>query len=215
MTEKERVEHPSFGLIGFSRVNSTPSVNLFGSSILHRSFIQLEIHSAVLERSHHRDWIFEKNLLFSVNLSTTQFAEAITSMNRSGIPCTISFMDGHRVKETEVESKRFQFDKEFERYATMLASKNNEFCSKIGEILSKKYIGLKDRDEILKQLDLLQMQIVSNIPFLKKEFTAQMDKTVVEAKNDFEAFIDIKLKSVGLLKFKEEVLALVGKPIQE
>jgi len=215
MSEKERIEHPSFGLIGFSRASSTPRKSLFGSSIEHRSFVQLEIHSAVLERSSHRDWVFEKKLLFAVNLSTTQFAEAITSMNRSGIPCTISFMDGHRVKETEVKSKRLQYDEDFEKYATKIASENNEFIINIGEILSKKHIGKRDRAEILKQLDMLQMQIISNIPFLKKEFTAQMEKTVLEAKNDFEALVDDKLRSVGLLKFKEELLALVGKPIQE
>ena len=213
--DSERIDHKSFGMISFSRVSSSASVSLFGSSILHSHFIQLEIHSASLKRSLHRDFIFERKKLFSVYLSPTQFAVAITTMNTSGVPCTIAFANGRSVKGTAIKSKRVQFDDEFTKFADNIASANNRFYERINEILDKKHIGKRDRAEILKQLDLLKMQIASNMPFIKKRFTEQMDRTVLEAKNEFDAFLEDKIMRVGLEGFKKELLALTEKTIQE
>jgi len=115
MSETEqKILHPSFGMISISRGSSSESMNLFGSSIRQRSFIQIEIHKASLRRNLHNDFIFPEGIpIISIYLSPSQFADAITSLNTEGTPCTIDFMDGHKIPEPKLESKRVQFDDEF------------------------------------------------------------------------------------------------------
>jgi len=209
MSGKEKeIRHPSFGVINISRGVCSEKMNLFGSSIQQRTFIRIDISKAILMRDLSRDWIMSDHgvPIVSVYLSPSQFADAITSLNQGeGTPCTISWMDGHEVKEAQLESKRVQFDTEFEDHMKEIVSTNNRFYTKIAEILAKPSIGKHDKAEILKQLDQLKMQIESNVPFIKRQFSEQMDETVVEAKNEITAFIEDKIKKLGLEGYKKEL----------
>ena len=49
------------------------------------------------------------------------------------------------------------------------------------------------------------MQIESNVPFMKKEWSEQLNQTVVEAKNEIGAFLDDKIKTLGLEGYKKEL----------
>lgn len=206
--KRKEIRHPSFGVINISRGVCSEKMNLFGSSIQQRTFIRIDISKAILMRDLSRDCIMSDHgvPIVSVYLSSSQFADAITSLNQGeGTPCTISFMDGHEVKEAQLESKRVQFDTEFEDHMKEIASANNRFYTKISEILTKPSIGKHDKAEILKQLDQLKMQIESNVPFIKRQFSEQMDETVVEAKNEVTAFIEDKVKKLGLEGYKKEL----------
>lgn len=211
--EKKEIRHPSFGVINISRGVCSEKMNLFGSSIQQRTFIRVDISKAILMRDLNRDWIMPDHEvpIVSVYLSPSQFADAITSLNQGeGTPCTISFMNGHEVKEPILESKRVQFDTEFEEHMKEVTSNTNRFYTEIGRILNKPSIGKHDRAEIMKQLDQLKMQIESNIPFIKRQFSEQMDKTVVEAKNEITAFIEDKIKKLGLEGVKKELQKSLG-----
>jgi hypothetical protein len=207
-TEPDKISHPSFGTINFNRVSCSEHMNLFGSSIKQSHVIQLEIHHAVIQRDLQQDNIYSKGLIVSAYLSPSQFADAITSLNSESVPCTINFVDGHQVPEPLFENKRVQFDAEFEEKMNEIVSDTNRYYKKIAEILSKPNLGKHDREEILKQIDGIKMQIGNNIPFIKEQFTLQMDETVVEAKNQITAFLDDKLKRLGLEKHKEELKSL-------
>lgn len=210
----KKIQHPSFGIINIVRGTCSESMNLFGSSIKQRAFIQLEIHKASLCRELNQDNIFPEGVpIISVYLSPSQFADAITSINSGGTPCTINFMEGHEVAKPILESKRVQFDAEFEAKMHEVANKTNEYYAKINDLLNKSSLGKRDREEILKQLGLLKQQIASNIPFIKEQFTQQMDETVIEAKTEISAFVDEKLKRLGLQGFKKELLALEQKDL--
>jgi hypothetical protein len=52
----------------------------------------------------------------------------------------------------------------------------------------------------------MNAQITSQVPFIKKTFTEQMDKTANEAKFEVTQFIEEKLKRLGLEKFKDQLL---------
>jgi len=206
--KRKEVRHPSFGVINISRGVCSEKMNLFGSSIQQRTFLRIDISKAVLMRDLSRDWIMSDHgvPIISVYLSPSQFADAITSLNQGeGTPCTISFMDGHEVKEAQLESKRVQFDTEFEDKMKEVTSATNQFYTKISEILAKPSIGKHDKEEIMNQLDHLKMQIESNVPFIKRQFSEQMDETVVEAKNEVTAFLEDKIKKLGLEKYKKEL----------
>ena len=172
----------------------------------------LTITRAVLTRHSTRDWIRSEGLpIVSIYLSPSQFADAITSLNQGeGTPCTITFADGHGVKEPILESKRVQFDADFEDLMKEVTDPTSEFYSKIEYILSKPNIGKHDRELILKQIDGLKMQIESNVPFMKKEWSEQLDKTVVEAKNEISAFLEDKIRTLGLEGYKKELQKSLG-----
>jgi hypothetical protein len=206
--DKKEIRHPSFGMMSIAKGVCSESMNLFGSSIKQRSFIQIQIHQAVLIRDLSRDWVLQEGLpIVSLYLSPSQFADAITSLNTKGTPCTINFMNGKSVLQSSLENKRVQFDTEFEKQMKKVSSDANRYYTKINEILSKPSIGKHDREEILKQIGFLKQEIASNIPFIKKQFTEQMDKTVVEAKNEVTSFLEEKLKRLGLEGFKKELQA--------
>jgi hypothetical protein len=209
MKEENSIEHPSFGLISIARTNCSETIPLFGSSIPHRSFIRIDIHNAILYRDLNRDWIHQKGVpIVSIELSMTQFAEAMTSLNTEGTPCTITFMEGHAIPEPVFQNKRIQIDNEFKDKMIEIAENTNTYYAKIQELLTKESIGKKDKVEIMKQLELLQAQIANTLPFIKKQFTEQMDKTVLEAKNEFDAFVDNKLRRSGLTNYRKELAAL-------
>ena len=149
--EKKDIKHPSFGVINVSRGVCSERMNLFGSSIQQRTYIELTIHKAVLARHTNRDWIRSEGVpIVSIYLSPSQFADAITSLNQGeGTPCTITFVDGHSVKEPQLESKRVQFDADFEDTMKEVTDSTSEFYSKIEYILSKPNIGKHDSELIL------------------------------------------------------------------
>lgn len=206
LDEKKTIRHPSFGMITINRATSSKRLNLFGSSLLQKSLIEIEVHRAVLNRDISRDWILEEGVpIVSICLSPSQFADAITSLNSQGTPCTITFVDGKEVPEPRLESKRVQFDAEFEERMKEVASSTNRFYTAIEKILSKPSIGKHDKEAILKELDQLKMQIESNVPYMKKAWTEQIEQTVVEAKNEITAFLDDKVRQMGLENYKKEL----------
>ena len=200
--------HPAFGVISFVRTQSSSRV-LFGSSIPHDYFVTLSIDRAVLKRDLSRDSIMPDSgpSLIEVDMSYTQFAEAITSFGKGeGTPVTITRLEGKQIPDIPFVNKRMQFDEEFEDSVKGLVSETNPFYKKILELLAKPNIGKNDREEIKKQVDTLRSHIASNIPFVKTQFTEEMDKTVLEAKAAVEAFVEDKIHSVGLEGFKKELL---------
>ena len=135
----------------------------------------------------------------------------MTSMNTTGVPCTIKWFEGKSIKPFEFESSRVQIDKEFQKKMSDITSTTNEYYTKIQKILDKPHIGKKDRTEILQQIEMLQCQIQNNLPYMKKVWTRQMDKTVLEAKREFETFVDTQLKNVGLPELKKRFKLLEEK----
>jgi len=210
MSDEVKYEHPSFGIISIDRTTSSQNETLFASNILHRQFITLNIHRAILHRNLNQDWVMADHhpSVISIEMSLTQFADAITSLNTSGVPCTIKSIEGHRIADPIFTSQRGIFDNEFEKHMAMIADKSNEYYREISKILNKDSIGKNDRKEILKQLDLLKMQIESNIPFIKKKFTEQMDETIVEAKNQVLAFTETLIRERGLQGFTKDLKSL-------
>lgn len=113
--ERETLTHPAFGLIGFSRVSGGENT-LFGSSIKHNDRIIMRLKHAKQDRHLHDDWYHGRGLITEVEMSYSQFAECISSLNvGEGVPCTIRYTekDGMVPYIKENVSKREQFRNEF------------------------------------------------------------------------------------------------------
>ena len=200
MDEKKVIKHSSFGNLSISR-SFGGQRHLYGSSIEHSNFITLKISHCELHRELKHDWYHATAPIVEVTMSQAQFAEAITSLNMGdGVPVTINYTEKDGMAEiTPFESKYDTFKEEFSYHIDEINKETKNIRNDIAKIFEeKKSIGKADRAEILSKLDMIIQEMGSNTKFIQKQFHEQMDKTVVEAKAEIEAFTQNKLTSIGL-----------------
>lgn len=213
-TEREIFNHPAFGMIGFSRVRGGENT-LFGSSIKHNDRITMTLKHGECDRHLHQDGYFGRGVIAEVEMSYTQFAECISTLNvGDGVPCTIRFTekDGHIPYIKDNNSKREQFRNEFSETISKAMEQVQNQINQIQESIDKKKnFGVKDRKEIISQLQQVKYNIGSNLNFCVSQFDEQMDKTTLEAKGEIEAFCQNKINSIAqaaLVERKDEFVKL-------
>lgn len=206
----EKAKHPSYGTLLFNRTTSGEKKPLFGSSIQHRDTICMTLHHASIERGLNRDWIHGDKVIAEVEMSYSQFAEAITSMNvGSGIPVTVRWTE----KDGEIPpcnfiSKKEQFENEFKEQKEKVTRESQELIREVTALFSQKGTLKKtDKEAILAKLYKLNMDIGANTDFIIKQFNEQMDRTITEAKGEIEAFCQNKINAIAsasLVEHREE-----------
>lgn len=209
-----RTTHPSYGTLLFSRTSSGGKTPLFGSSIQHRDTICMTLHHASIERRLNRDWIHGDKVIAEVEMSYSQFAEAITSMNiGTGVPVTVQWTekDG-KIPPCDFVSKREQFEDEFKTQRKNATRVSEELIQEVTELFNQKGTLKKaDKEDILRKLNKLKMDIGINMDFIVNQFNEQMDKTVMEAKGEIEAFYQNKVNTIAsaaLVEHRDELKRL-------
>lgn len=209
-----RTTHPSYGTLLFSRTSSGGKTPLFGSSIQHRDTICMTLHHASIERGLNRDWIHGDKVIAEVEMSYSQFAEAITSMNiGTGVPVTVRWTekDG-KIPPCDFVSKREQFEDEFKTQRKNATRVSEELIQEVTELFNQKGTLKKaDKEDILRKLNKLKMDIGINTDFIVNQFNEQMDKTVMEAKGEIEAFYQNKVNAIAsaaLMEHRDELKRL-------
>ena len=188
-------KHPSFGMLSFNRTHGGHS-NLFGSSIQHNDTIHMVLKEGVVIRGLNDDRYVGEDEILEVEMSQSQFAELITSMNvGTGIPCTIKYLRGKgRINEADFINKRQQITNEFKESMNERMSDAKEFYDEVKELFTtKKSIGKGDREMILRRLANVTQCIESSSKFIFDQFQNQIDKTITEAKGEIEAFAQNKI----------------------
>lgn len=218
MSFKNRETHPSYGMLQFSRTTGGKT-SLFGSSIKHRDTIKMYLRHGDVTRDLNNDWFFGGDKIVEIEMSYSQFAECITSMNMgSGVPVTIRYIEGQgRIEDCQFINKKEQFENEFKEYLNKTNEKANSLIDEIGKLFEdKKSIGKKDREDILKKLNMLYSAINSNTEFIYNQFNEQMDKTTLEAKGEIEAFMQNKINSIANMTLveKKDELKLLENPVE-
>jgi len=209
--DREVHEHESFAMLGISRGSTSFGKNLFGSSIKHSHTITLRIKPAKLDRHLNRDWFHGTRVPYvEVEMSYSQFAEAITSLNvGDGVPVTLRYLDGREIEECPQFDKRQKIDEEFEKEMKSIGQSLRILTAQAESLLNDKKAPTKaDKEAILSGIKMLRQEIESNVPFIKKSFTEQMDKTVIEAKGEVEGFVMHKVISAGLEGLQKELKML-------
>ena len=198
MYDEEVKKHPSYGMIKIGRTQGKCS-DLFGSSIEHNSSVRLSIHNAEYIRHLNHDWYHPQSLpLIEIEMSAIQWAEAITNMNSNGTPVTLRYYNKEIIKGQEIDNKRVQIDNEFELKMKKLNENTNSLLRQATSLLNNKNMKVADKKELLDVIGMLQQELDSNIPFMKRQFSEQMDKTVSEAKCEVESFVAHKIHRLGL-----------------
>jgi len=211
MDDFKDTEHESFAMLDISRVNSNRGQNLFGSSIKHSNTICIKISPAKISRSLNRDWFRAIKLPYiEIEMSYSQFAEAITSLNHGeGVPVTLTRLNGRDIEPCIQFDKRQQFEAEFESKMLAIGETLRILTKNTEKLLnSKKPPTKSEKDIILNDINSLKQEIEKNIPFIQQSFNKQMDKTVLEAKGEVEGFMMHKIISAGLEGLQNEMKML-------
>lgn len=196
-TEQEK--HESYGLLSLSRVSSSQGVPLFASSVRPHNTIRLTISTAKRERSYNRDWIHNEKTLIEVEMSPAQFAEAITTLNIGvGTPVTLRYVAGKKMQECPDMDFRVVTQNELKEEMSELGQKIRKLTQDTKELLKGSGALRKaDREKILADIDQLEIEVNSNIPFVHQCFNEAVAKTISEAKSELDATVSHIKTSLG------------------
>lgn len=206
--EKEREKHLSFGMIGFSRVNSR-GTRFYGSELEQDNYIKMRLYGSEVEHTLSKNWYFTDGRLplAEVRMTSGQFAEMITSMNRGeGVPCTIEMLNKQPVPELpNIENRKEFVHRKFEDRMKEFSKSIKENQNKAKEIIKKKTLSKDDIHNLTYQIEWLTSEITNNIPFFAKCFQETMDEVVLEAKIEVENAIQHKINLLGIEALKSEM----------
>ena len=207
MPNGKKEVHESYGMIQMSRITGGTR-NLFGSSIGHSNTIALRVHRASVERGLSSYWYRPKETLIEIELSGTQFIDAITNMNTSGTPATIRHVGVERMKDCPQMHVKKEFENELSADIKRVLENTTKMMKLVeGKLKAPGTIKKADRLELAGVIYKIEQDIRDNIHFVYRQFNKQMDKSVTEAKGEVEAFFTHKIHSLGSKKLVEELEA--------
>ena len=192
-----RESHESYGVLGISRQTFHPAVPLFGSSIKHGNIISITVKEADVTRQFQRDWVHGGKTLLEINMSATQFADAITSLNMGdGVPVTIRYIKGDEWNKDKRQFRDPPPETDFKKRAQGELKSEMESLSERLELLSKNAkeilenkgpIKADDKKTVIRSIDALIQEVRSNIPFAHECFAESVERTVTEARGEIDA----------------------------
>lgn len=206
--EENKKQHESYGIIEISKFRANDS-QFFGSDLTHNNGISITISNGEKVNKLSSDWYYSRNDLIKIELSNSQFIDAITSgMNTSGVPCTIKRFDGKPVEQIDhVEDKK-------ERFSEDMKQTHTKYGERIENILGmlEGDIGKRKAEEIKHELNVLKSHISGNTNYVMTCFNKAMDNSVTEAKHSVSNYIDHKIHSLGIESLRKELNVSIGNP---
>lgn len=201
-TEDDRtiLTHPAFGIISLSRT-SGGNPWLFGSTIENENKICLRISRGIEERTLSNDFRYPKQRIIEVEMSYSQFAECISSMNRGeGIPCTITYTENNGLVPAIAEnvSKRKQFQDEFKEVLEKAMEQTTKEIDFLNNALkNKKKLTVKEVSDIVSSLYRIKNNIGANLEFMPTQFDEHMEKVEQDARITIDAFLQQQLAKLS------------------
>ncbi len=198
MDFRDKLEHESYGMVGISHF-TCGGMSMFGSSIKHDRGISIKIKHADVERGLHQEWYHGNKTIVEVFLSASQFAQLITTPNTGdGVPCTIRGIDGKQMDAPPYYGQNEIFNSELQEKFSEAMSGADDLIRDADKMLSSKgAMKVADKKELLGKISSLVQHIRANMPFMHKQFTRAMDKTVVTAKAEVEEFYTSTILKMG------------------
>ena len=197
--EEKEFKHPSFGMLGFSRVNGN-SGYLFGTNVQPDNYIEMRLYTGRMKRDDIEDNFYPDNNILTVKMSPVQFSELITSMNYAcGVPCTITSFNGKKVEQAKnIENRKTFSARSFNDKMSKFAASINKNMTTAEKLIAKKNLSKKDQEELRMMLYGIQKELTSNIPFFRQMFQEEMDKIVVDAKAEIDAAMQHAVTKAGI-----------------
>lgn len=197
--EGKEFKHPSFGMLGFSRVNGN-SGYLFGTNVQPNNYIEMRLYTGRMKRDDIGDNFYPDDNILTVKMSPVQFSELITSMNYArGVPCTITSLNGKEIEQNKnIENRKTVSAKSFNERMNRFAASINKNMTTAEKLIAKKNLSKKDQEELRMMLNGIQTELTSNIPFFREIFQEEMDKIVVDAKAEIDAAMQHAITKAGI-----------------
>lgn len=206
----QTIEHPAFGQISVSRITAGGAgVNLYGSDFGHGDLVSIEIKHSQLNRELNHDWYFPRDQIVNVYLSAAQWAVFVSSFNvGSGVPCTINWEKGEgQIPEIPPIDRAEVFKKE-------MADTTNEAVARLEKLkktIEEMGLPKKKADELLSQVRMANMSLVSSIPFVQDQFDEHVETTIEKSKIEVENYLTTRIQNAGIValqKAANDTLAL-------
>jgi hypothetical protein len=204
-------KHPSYGALNISRVSG--GARLFDSKFRHQHFVKLSISGAQVSTHDNFRHVYPNDNwpLIEVEMSETQFARAITSLNMgSGTPCTIHTFFGEHVEEppqstSDAEDHKKRIKDTAERSVEGMKTIARRLEAFIAE---KKRPTLKEMGELLHDAQCKLSNFSSNMAFVHQQLDEAMEERVDEAKAEIEAHVVSIVNKAGIEAIEEKKIQL-------
>lgn len=196
--------HPSYGMLSFNRGHCA-GVGLFGSSIPHDNVITMVLKRGSERRNNNETWYIGEDIIASVEMSYSQFAEAIGSFGvGDGVPVTLRYTetDGS-IQPPSIPNTRDIIETELLQHIDKCRKDAFSAKKKAEAIVEKRTLTKTDKEELMRLMNRLVTDVGSNTEFMIEQFRRQMDKTVTEAKGEVEAFTQNRLHSIALAALRQ------------
>ncbi len=206
--KRKEESHPAYAQLAFSRrsTNKGHKNTLYGSSARHGSTISMRVYRSRKVYDKYSEHYFADRLpLIEVEMSQTQFSEAITAMNvGDGVPVTLRQFAGESMPMCPEWTLRERIDNDLKATFRSLTDRLLKYESRLQDILSKKgTVKVAEKKEIFGMYSSVIQEIRSNIPFMKECMDEAIDKSTNQAKGEIEAFWLNKMTQLGIEKLHE------------
>ena len=205
MFEKEKSED-YMGMISWSRLSYGSVRPHFGTDVKTSHSIRLEISTAKESSELSHNWYFADKRIIEVEMSPIQWAEFLTSGNTTGVPCTLKWQVG---KGFMSEPKETTIEEDYNKEVDEAFSKFDDSFDKVAKTLKEqidtnKPMGKKSLEELLRQVEILKSLATGNIKFVKDFFKEDMSKIVTQAKAEFNAYTETRIREIGIEALKKD-----------
>lgn len=210
--DEQTFEHESYGMIAVSRVSASRSIPLFGSSLeSNPTMMQLTITHGVRYHARGYDRYFGSKEIIRLWMTPAQYAEMISNPNSGcGVPCTLRHIQGTEMaRPPEVPDEGKLVREKFKLETEGLSKKARDGGTKLRALLSSAKISQKLRDEIQRTYEDATSFLRGAAPYFVESFQDAVQKTVVEAKQEIDAFLTHATHAAGVQALKGRSLPML------
>lgn len=212
--------HPSYGIIGVSRVSGQAS--LFDSDVVHGHFIKITLKEASKHRTGftHEQIIGNRNLM-EINMSFAQFAQFITTQNvGDGTACTIKYVKGDEQEPYKTKWGNRPDPPDPKPFIDKFKQVGKDRAQMILDSIDKATEGLKNLfDGIDKPtktnlkaasdaMSSARQNVQANLPYLMECLEEEMETKFSNAVTEFESYVAGSLQEKGLEVLRDQTMKL-------
>lgn len=207
MNSKLEEQHDAYGMIGAYRTShSPPGAVVFDSDVLHHHTMRIQLSRAVRVRELNRDWVYERGpRLIEIVMSEAQWAAFVSSVNTSGVPCTIHSVDGKDMPRIDFAPRLEHSLRETREAAHRAFAEIIEALRVYEETPST---PAKAKKEAFATLRAKINNAVPNVEYAGESLAEHAENVVEKARADIETMVVLHSQKLGLEPGNHPTLAL-------
>lgn len=194
--------HPGFGMIGASRIQSTPGAVLFDSDVRHQNTIVVRIKRASRKRDLKSDYLHATSSdIVEIEMSEAQWASFVSTMNSGdGVPCTIrrtekdGAMAGLEYAPRLALSMQEVHQAAVDTFAEIKAARD-ALAELKARVPKAKAAEVRDAE---RHLHYAIENATANVDFTSKQLAKHAENVVQKARADIEAVVTRKAAQLGI-----------------